>query len=49
MREKGRRPRNYNMRHTLDWTQIPFEKEDPLVLFAFSTLVIGYMNKNDYD
>ena len=48
MEKQGRRPRPYDLRHTLDWTQITFEKGDPLVLFAYLILVIGNMN-DDYD
>ena len=48
LENEGRRPRPYLLNHTLDWTQITFEKEDPLVVFAYLTLVIGYM-EDEYD
>ena len=48
LEKEGRRPRPYLLNHILDWTQITFEKGDPLVLFAYLTLVIGNMN-DDYD
>lgn len=48
LKKEKRSPRPYDLRHTFDWTQITFEKGDPLVLFAYLTLVIGYM-EDDYD